>query len=68
MSNEQECKHDDNIECYDQEWVSGDCLRLDLQCSTCGRKGSLSVVLDPTKISWEMRDKEAEEILRRGYF
>jgi len=50
---EKECPHDQLIECYSQEWVSGDCLRLDLQCSQCGKKGTMSVLLDPKNILWE---------------
>jgi hypothetical protein len=67
MTQDEKCKHQGQITVTDQEWVSGDCMRLDVECEECGRKGSLVVVLDPKLVLWES-DATEQEVLDRGHF
>jgi hypothetical protein len=60
---QKDCKHTGQITVTDEEWVSGDCLRLDVECEECGRRGSLTVVLDPDVILWDKLAPEAKPIV-----
>jgi hypothetical protein len=51
------CQHED-VDIISQDWVSGDTIEFLVECRYCGKRGSITIDINPGLVQWQDDDDE----------